>query len=447
MKQINWKGQDIPVLAHFDTIVLGGGTAGALAGVAAAREGLQTLIIEQFGSLGGSATMGQVTPLMRSGIPHLHSHCPLGLEISARMQAIGGSDDNDHQFDPTMLAFVLEDMAAETGCVLLYHTLLAGVVMTGEHLDAVVVCNKDGLTAFTAGSFIDCSGDADLAAMAGVDYEIGDHNGINQPVSLRFEMAGINFDVFHTAMRAMGYAGSRKYFAMNTPGMADLIRQAYEDGLLTQQDAVYFQAFGLPGKPDAMAFNCPELATQHDVADAFFLSRKQVEGKKAIIRLRRFLRERVPGFEQAYVTQQAPMVGVRESRRIDAVYNMQIMDVLGYRKFADAVISCNYMIDVHGVDDVTLGLKYDQSVAPEQRFWQVPFRCMVAKKTDNLLVAGRCAGFDFRAQSAARIQLVCRAMGEAAGLACALAQQQQVGLHDLDPVLVHEKLIERGMRM
>jgi hypothetical protein len=155
----------------------------------------------------------------------------------------------------------------------------------------------------------------------------------------------------------------------------------------------------------------------------------------------------VPGFEQSYVTQQAPMVGVRESRRIDAVYNMQIMDVLSYRKFDDAIISCNYMIDVHGVDDVTLGLKYDLSVPPELRYWQVPYRCLVAKKTDNLLVAGRCAGLDFRAQSAARIQLVCRAMGEAAGLACALAQQQQIGLHDLDPVLVHDKLIERGMEM
>jgi hypothetical protein len=446
MRQINWKGQDIPVLAHYDTIILGGGTAGALAGVAAAREGLQTLIIEQFGSLGGSATMGQVTPLMTSGIPHLRSHCPLGLEISTRMQAIGGSGENDHLFDPTMLAFVLEDMATESDCALLYHTLLAGVVMTGEHLDAVIVCNKDGLTAFTATSFIDCSGDADLAAMAGVDYEIGNHNGVNQPVSLRFEMAGIDFEAFHAAMRQMGNKG-HKYFAMNTPGMADLIRQAYDDGLLTEQDAVYFQAFGIPGKPDAMAFNCPELTTKSDVADAFFLTRKQVEGKKAIIRLRRFLRERVPGFEQSYVTQQAPMVGVRESRRIDAVYNMQIMDVLSYRKFDDAIISCNYMIDVHGVDDVTLGLKYDLSVPPELRYWQVPYRCLVAKKTDNLLVAGRCAGLDFRAQSAARIQLVCRAMGEAAGLACALAQQQQIGLHDLDPVLVHDKLVERGMEM
>ena len=443
MKTITWQDQELPLQGAYDLSVVGGGTAGSLAGRAAAWEGLSVLVIEQFGSLGGSATMGQVTPLMSSHIAEISGHCPLGIEIGQRLAKVSDTVADDRRFDPTLLAFVLEDMATESGCGLLYHSQLAGVIMAGERIDKVVICNKDGLTAFAAKLFIDGSGDADLAVMAGVDYEIGDHNKINQPVSLRFEMAGIDFAAFHAFMREMGN-DLDKYFAMNTPGMAAVLQKAHEKGILTAQDIFYFQAFGIPGKPDAMSFNCPELKTQHNVADAFFLTQKQIEGKRAILRLRRFLREMVPGFANSYITHIAPMVGLRESRRIDAVYNLAIGDVLGYRKFPDAIISCAYPIDVHGVEDVSLGLKYDPAVPEKERYWQVPFRSLVPKKTSNMLVAGRTAGSDFRAQSAARIQLVCRAMGEAAGLACALALQKKVALKELDPVLIHAKLKERG---
>lgn len=445
MEKINWNGCEVPILETYDVLVAGGGTAGSLAGISAAREGLKTLIIEPFGSLGGSATMGLVTPLMSSGISDHPSHCPLGIELSTRLKALGGIEDNDHFFDPTMLAFVLEDMATSSGCQLLYYTFLLGVKQSQGHLDSVIVCNKEGLGAFGAKYFIDCTGDADLAVLSGVDYEVGDQHGINQPVSLRFEMAGIDFDAFHDAMQKMGN-NSYKYFAMNTPGMKEIIQQAEADGILSHQDAVYFQAFGIPGKPDAMSFNCPELETKAGVVDAHFLTQKQIEGKQAILRLRRFLKERVPGFAQAYVTQTAPMVGIRESRRIDAVYNLSAKDILHYHKFDDAIISCAYPIDVHGFEDVSLGLKYDESVMPDERYWQVPYRCMIPKKTDNLLVAGRCAGFDFIAQSAARIQLVCRAMGEAAGLACALASKNKLDLSAVDPVSVHRELVSRGMQ-
>ncbi len=446
METLIWSNQEIPIRGEYDVIVAGGGTAGALAGIAAAGEHLDTLIIEQFGSLGGSATMAMVTPLMSSHIAGMRGHCPLGLEISRRMQACGGSGDNDYWFDPTLLAFVLEDMAAEAGCRLLYHTQLAGVIVEDRKLKAVLVCNKDGLSAFTARYFIDGTGDADLAFMAGVACGSGNEQGVNQPVSLRFEMAGIDFAAFHAAMRQYGNQGDR-YFAMNSPGMGDILKQATADGLLTPQDAVYFQAFGVPGKPDAMAFNCPELTTRAGVADAFFLSQKQVEGKQAILRLRRFLRERIPGFGQAYITAVAPMVGIRESRRIESVCQMKIADLLGYRKYPDAVVSCAYPIDVHGVADVSLGLRYDTSVPLAEQYWQVPFRCMLPLDRTNLLVTGRCAGFDFRAQSAARIQLVCRAMGEAAGLACAAADRAGVQLPDLDPVIVRQELTRRGMQI
>lgn len=432
MNQIQMPAREIPVAGEHDVIVLGGGTAGAFAGIAAARRGCKTLIVEQFGALGGSATVGLVLPLMSTHMPNYRGHCPLSAELVERLRAIGGVEEDDYYFDCAMMKVALEEMAAESGCTLLYYTALVDVVRTENAITHIVVNNKDGLSAYAAKSFIDCTGDADLAAAAGVPYESGDHNRVNQPVSLRFEMAGIDFDRFHAYMQSLGNH-TKKYFAMNTAGMRAIIQKAHEDGVLTAQDACYFQAFGIPGRPDAMNFNCPELTTKENVVDTAFMTQKQIEGKQAILRLRTFLRRYIPGFENAYITEIAPLVGFRESRRIVSEYVMTIYDLLGYKKFEDGIAASHYPVDVHGVDDVSLGLQYDASVPREARYWEVPFRTLVAKGVDNLLVAGRCAGMDFRAQSAARIQPVCRSMGEAAGIAAAQAMQQdRVCFRDID---------------
>ena len=293
---------------------------------------------------------------------------------------------------------------------------VVNAVLEDRTITHVIVNNKNGLAAYKAKCFIDCTGDADLIKLVGASYQSGNHNRVNQPVSLRFDMAGIDFERFHAYMRSLGN-DQYKYFAMNTPGMKDIIRKAYENGVLTEQDACYFQAFGIPGRPDGMNFNCPELTTKENVVDAEFMTQKQLEGKKAIMRLRKFLRDYIPGFENAYITSIAQLVGFRESRRIEAEYMLTIEDVLTYRKFPDGIAASHYPIDVHGVNDVSLGLKYQHDVPADEQYWEVPFRVMIPKTLDNVLTAGRCAGMDFRAQSAARIQPTCRSMGEAAGIA------------------------------
>ena len=436
--------RSIPFRGEYDVIVAGGGTAGALAAIAAQRCGAKTLVIEQFGSLGGSATIGMVTPLMSLGIPDDGGHCRLSNEITMRMRALGGTEDDHHQFDPSLLSFVLEDMAAD--CKILYHSLIVDCAIENGRVAYVIVSNKDGLSVYSADYFIDATGDADLAYKAGVKCSIGDQNGIIQPVSLRFEMAGIDFGAFHAQMKELGFHGE-KYFAMNCPAdMARLLAQAEADGVLKHQDVVYFQAFGIPGRSDAMSFNCPELPAQIGAVSAEFISQKQREGKQAILRLRTFLQRYIRGFEHAYITAVAPMIGFRESRRIDAAYVLSIQDLLNYRKFDDAVASSRYPVDIHGRDDRTLGLQYNDEIPESERFWQVPFRTMIAKGIDNLLVAGRCAGFDFQAQSAARVQLICRSMGEAAGVAAAYAVRQSgrisFGSLDLQTVIKHLETFE-----
>ena len=430
--------KEVRVVDSYDVIVVGGGTAGVFAAVSAAREGMKTLIIEQFGALGGTATMGMVTPMMPSYLPDDRGHCPLGNEINSAVRELGGTEDNDYLFDPTVLKIVLEKFVKDSGCDILFHTVFADVIKEDNRVKQILVCNKDGLSAYECKTIIDCTGDADVAVAAGVPFESGNENNINQAVSLRFEMAGIDYDSFHNQMRELGN-DEEKYFAMNTAGMRDILNKAVDDGVLTKQDIVYFQGFGIPGKPDAMAFNCPELKAGKDIANADFITQKQIEGKQAILRLRTFLRKYIKGFEKAYITEIAPMVGLRETRRIKALLQFTAEDVYNYRKYDDAITKSMYPLDIHGAGGIQDSV-FRNDLPEDERYWEVPFRCMVAQNTENVLVAGRCAGFDFKAQSAARIQIICRAMGEAAGIGAAYSVRKNLAMDKLPFAEIAQKV-------
>ena len=148
-------------------------------------------------------------------------------------------------------------------------------VLEDRTITHVIVNNKNGLAAYKAKCFIDCTGDADLIKLVGASYQSGNHNRVNQPVSLRFDMAGIDFERFHAYMRSLGN-DQYKDFAMNTPGMKDIIRKAYENGVLTEQDACYFQAFGIPGHPDGMNFNCRSMGEAAGIAAAMAVKNEAV---------------------------------------------------------------------------------------------------------------------------------------------------------------------------
>ncbi len=435
--------KEIELIRGYDVIVVGGGTAGAFAGISAARQGLKAIIIEELGGLGGSATASLVTPVMSSCIPNNTAHCSIARELNIKLIDINASDDK-HYFDPTMLQIVLEELALESGCELLYHSTLIDVKRSGSDIEYVVIHNKDGLKAYKASYYIDATGDAILADLCGTSYTVGNKDGVNQPVSLRFEMANIDFEKFQKFMTDLGYKGREKYFAHNTPGMREVIDKAYEDNILTKQDSIYFQAFGMPGKHSSMNFNCPELTTKSNIVDAKFLTQKQIEGRRAILRISKFLSLRIPGFENAYITHIAQMVGIRESRRINAEYMLTATDILSYKKFDDAVVDSNYPVDIHGLDDYTAGVSYDKKVPQNERFWQIPFRVMLPIETDNLLVAGRSSGFDFIAQSAARVQHSVRAMGEAAGIGVSIAKKENKKIKDIDFSKINEAMRTNG---
>ncbi len=210
-----------------------------------------------------------------------------------------------------------------------------------------------------------------------------------------------------------------------------LFREAVARGVLLERDGDYFQAFSMPGRPGELSFNCPRIrADLNDGADPWHLSDAQVDGREGVERLLAFCRAFLPGCEDAYLAAYAPMVGVRESRRIQGEYVLTLDDILECRTFPDAVCRNHYPVDIHTVrsreklQHTTTG---DAPYFRRDTFHEIPFRAMLPIGVTNLLVPGRTASATFEAQSAIRVQQNCHSMGEAAGLAAATAAREHGG--------------------
>jgi hypothetical protein len=442
----------------WDVIVVGGGTAGAIAGIASARAGARTLVVEALGSLGGSGTNAQVTPLMRNVSSGVNLNQGITEELKRRLCARGdGATDkngNDNWFNPEGMKYVLERMLVESGGEVLYHTHFVAPELEGERVLSVVVHNKDGLVRLRARAFIDATGDADVAVRAGAPFQAGElETGLHQAMSLRFILGGVDLERLcdFLARHGQGQESTRfMHFWMvwgKNATLEPLFRQGVADGLLLERDGDYFQGFSVPGMPGCISFNCPRLgADLNDGADAWTLSRAQVDGKAAIDRLLAFLRARFEGCERAFIASYAPMVGVRETRRITGEYVLTLEDILECRTFEDAICRNHYPVDIHTPRGKLLYHERngDYPYFKPDAFHEIPFRSLIPLGLENLLVPGRCASSTFEAQSAIRVQQNCHSMGEAAGLAAAWMAARGMGSRAIDPVELRAALKAQG---
>jgi hypothetical protein len=432
----------------YDVLVIGGGTAGSAAGIAAARAGMRVLIIEREAALGGTATLAQVTPMMGVGIAGNPDTSGINAEVKRRMREAGHCQawgSNDGIFDPEMLKTVLEDMAGETGCQILYNTEFLAAETANGKISGVLNHNRSGFSRISADVYIDGSADAVVALSAGVKCEEG-RKGKNQHMSLRFMMGGIDQEALYNHITEIGgwvMSAQQIEFASlwtytDSP-LTELFRKGVKDGVIKYEDAIYIQAFNVPGMPGVFSFNCPEAHQLYQANDAECVTQVIIRCRAAARRLAKFFKIYLRGFENAYILSTASMPGIRESRRIVGRYFVTADDYNNRARFDDAIAQLAYPIDIHGGE-------CDVSVTPMEKgeFMEIPFRCLIPAEVDNLLVAGRCMSADFYAQSALRIQPTCRATGEAAGIAAAIAVKKKIDVCDVDGREVRDEMIKHG---
>lgn len=452
----------IPELAKVDILVVGGGTAGAVAGIAAGRTGYRTLVVEQLGALGGTQTGALVTPMMPNQVEQVPLNGGIDGEINQRLNDLQESgvwqDGNRGWFNPEALKWVLEEMVLASGAELLYYSFFEDVIVADGQVLGIVVTNKAGRSKILAQRTIDATGDADVAYRAGVKFASGDpETGVNQPFSVRFHLGNVDLGRLAAFLRDLGrhdileQAEGSQVPLIHTAmvwergwTLEPLFRQAVADGVLLPEDGEYFQVFTMAGRPGELAFNCPRISGQVDGTNPWHLTQAQILGRRAMRRYWAFCRQYLPGCENAYLVMGAPLVGVRESRRIVGEYVLTEADVLGAQKFPDGIARNNYPIDIHRpTKDQRPGL----TRLPPGAYHEIPYRCLVPVGVEQLLVAGRCLSATFAAQGSVRVQSNCRAMGEAAAVAMGMSLAENIPPRQVDGVRLRQKLIAQGAKL
>ncbi len=447
-----------PVLGEFDVVVLGGGPSGIVAAAAAARAGQRTLLVERYGFLGGMGTAAGVTNFC--GLhANLQGHLRqvvhgLADDLLARMRALGGLNEPHALFGGRIVAqaydnaaykIAADELVLGSGAQLLFHATAAGVLMDESarrdepgRIEALLLETRSGRRAVRARSFIDCSGDGDLAAWAGAPFEKG------RPVEggCVDQAAGEDADMMYpsTMFRVHGVDPLRAGDAWNH--FDRLMQEAEAKGRKFARKAPIIRPQKNPAEWRA---NVTQLANADgspvDGTHALQLSAAEVEGRRQIVDFFSFLRERAPGFENAYLLEIAPQVGIRETRRIVGAYQLSGADVLGCASFDDSIGVNGWMIEEHVAGNVV----FRWPEAPGNRGYnQLPYRMLLPQRVHNLLVAGRCASMTHLGQSAARVSGACFVMGQAAGTATALAHDSGVRLRDVDVMALQTRLQADG---
>ena len=428
----------IRVVREVDVLVAGAGPAGVGAALAAAGQGAKTLLLERQGMLGGVWTAGMMNPLFD---PHKGWIVD---QLIAALQARGawlhkGMD----VFDVETMKFVLEQLMAEAKVDFWYHCPVTEPIVVDGRVQGVIVENKSGREAILANVVVDCTGDGDVAARAGAAFDLGrPRDGLGQPMTLMFEISG--FDGFrdlpaekvavHEFYRDLSKAIEKHQLDIQLPYGPQ------------RSGAPYLIA--TPGR--AVAVIQATHVYKIDPTDVRQVTRATVEARRQIHEVFLPAMRRIPGLENLRLAQTAPQIGVREARRIKGRYCLSLDDLVQARRFDDAVTSTGFHLDIHEIDpqDETPKLPPLPRGVTRQTLPQcdIPYRCLIPEKTDGLLVAGRCISGTHEAHAVYRVTGTCMAIGQAAGLAAAMAAARNISPASLDGKELHKTLVGRGVR-
>jgi hypothetical protein len=440
-----------------DVLVVGGGPAGLGAAVAAADAGAKVVLAERYGFLGGNATAALVMPLMS-----FHTHMPtpdrkenasgatpllptdhgpgtpvvdgvLGRFLE-RLVGAGGAvppslaTGYTVPFDPEWFKLIALELLDDAGVQFLFHAFASGVLPRNE---GVVFETKSGPVAIRAKVIVDCTGDGDVAVQAGAPCEIGRLDGLAQPMTLMFRVTEFKRALFE------GYVRANPKEWRGVHGLWALVRRAAQEGELDlpREDMLFFAT---PHDKE-VSVNSTRV-TRVLGTDVWDLSYAEWCSRRQMRQIAAFLKRYVPGFEESYVVQSGVQVGVRETRRVVGEYQLTVEDVLGARKFDDAIARGAYPVDIHNPKGSGTVLKR----LPPGEAYDIPLRCLLPKNTERLLVAGRCISGTHEAHSSYRVMPIVMATGQAAGVCAAIAVREGKTPRTVKVGDVQRELIRQG---
>lgn len=449
MKTYVERQKELPVIHEVDVLVVGGGPSGVGAAIGAAKTGANTLVVENLGSFGGMWTNGLVITLAGFNNwlrPYERNVNGVMGEWLVRASKRGGAEDSRSwvlDSDPEIMKTVADDMMTDYKVKCLLHTWVADAIVEDNKIKGVIVENVDGRQVILAKNVIDCTGNGDIVARAGESFIIPKEM---QPMTISFFFAEVQPNTHikyeEEVLIPMGpepgylkgelmkeYQSPRRDIDVDRVKM----REAQKSGKFPEYGGPWF---------GGLREHFPWANTTRVYANgvkAAELTRAEMEGRRNAHRMMDYYRRECPGFEKSWIMTTASTIGVRETRQLDGVYQLTGEDVLHCKKFDDSIAMGSWPIDIHpqagqsGQHDLYIPLPY-----------QIPFRIMVPKKIDNLLVSGRCVSVDREAMASIRVGATCGAMGHAAGVAAAISAQTGVTVRDVDVKKVQEELVKQN---
>jgi len=438
-----------------DVIVAGGGTAGLVAAISAARNGVSTIIIERQGFLGGTMT-GSLLPHMQTFHDATGKQIVGGIaqeivdELIKKNGAIGHLKrppkfwGTDTPYDIEVFKLIVEKLVEEAGIKVLYHTFLSDVLKENDNLKGVIIENKSGRQVILGKIVIDATGDGDVAVKAGCIYEQGrTEDGLCQPVSFHFKLANVDMIKFANYIeeeKDMKLDSTWGNGNMDTGVVAKkpleekesyvrligtMPREAVDSGQIPED----FAAFTVESIHENIAIIGHPHVLKVDATNAEELTKANIEGRKRVWEMTRCLKKYIPGFERAFVLETPQFIGVRETRRIIGEYVLTVKDVKEAKRFDDNIAFGAFPIDIHPVDQVGRKKAHFEFLSSA---YGIPYRCLVPKKVDQLLISGRCISTTHEANASTRVTPTCMATGEAAGAAATICAKTGVKPRKLD---------------
>ena len=413
-------------------LVVGGGSAGIAAAGAAARLGASVLLVERNGYFGGTlamVTLGSICGLYTVAEDEITAVVRgFASELIDRLQRLGGARQPKRwlktaslPYDPTTLKIVADEILTESGVRVAFHSLAVDVWKEDRQLRGVIFQGREGRWACAAGTVIDCTGDGDIASLAGASFEY-DPREIQAPTTM-FRFGGVDVE-----------RASR----LSRDELKSCLEKAVEAGIPLPRTA----GGAFSNQPGSMHLNVTRVLHQGrspDPLNTEELSEAEREGRQQLKLYLRAFREFVPGYENCFIAEIGSQIGVRESRRIRGEYWLTLADVLNQGRFADAIACSAWPVEEHGAGRATRWV----FLAPGT-YYQLPFRMMVPLGVERLLVAGRCSSASHEAHASMRVAAVCMALGEAAGVAAAQALSSGCLPRDIEIAPLQKQLLRQG---